>query len=67
MKEFIIRIIIYLLCFALSLYGLNAFDFNRFIKKNHISEARVLYVIIAIALTYILGQFLISVVYTLNF
>lgn len=63
---FIVRIIIYLICFVVSLFGLQAFDFNRFIKKNKVIEARVLYFIIAICLAYMLGQFIISITYYLN-
>lgn len=66
MADFITKIIIYLLCFVISLFGLKALDFNRIIKKNSVLEARVLYFLIAIIFTYILSQFLISIMYTLN-
>ena len=66
MNNFIYRILIYLICFVLSLFGLKALDFNRIIKKNSVVEARVLYFLIAISLTYIIGQFVISIMYTLN-
>lgn len=66
MSDFITKIIIYLICFIFSLYGLRALDFNRIIKKNSVVEARVLYFLISIALTYIIGQFVMSIMYTLN-
>lgn len=66
MAQFISNIIVYLICFVIALFGLKALDFNRFIKKNHVVEARVLYFVLAICIAYILGQFLISIIYTLN-
>lgn len=66
MSGFISKIIIYLICFVISLYGLKGLDFNKIIKKNSVIEARVLYFLISIALTYIIGQFVMSIMYTLN-
>lgn len=66
MNDFIIKIVIYLLCFAITLYGLNAFDFNRFIKKNKTKEAWILYFLIVIIITYLFGQFIMSVTYYFN-
>lgn len=63
MENFVTKLIIYLICFVISLFGLSAFDFNRFLKPNKVKEAIVLYYIIAFVLTYILGQFIISIMY----
>lgn len=63
MRDFYTRVIVYLICFVICMFGLKAFDFNRFIKSNHVKEAWVLYFIICIALTYLLGQFVMSVTY----
>lgn len=66
MREFIMKIILYLACFGICMYGLGALDFSRFIKKNKTTEAWVLYLVIAMCLTYILGQFLMSIIYYFN-
>ena len=66
MREFIMRIIVYLICFIICIFGLNSIDFARFLKKNKTTEAWVLYLILAMCLTYILGQFLMSIMYYFN-
>ena len=66
MFKFYIRTFIYLFCFILTLIGLSAFDYNRFIKSNKIVKAWILYFILAFSLAYLFGSFLISVIYYLN-
>lgn len=66
MANFVSKIIIYLICFVICLFGLGAFDFNRFIKQNKVTEAWVLYFVISICLTYLLGQFVMSIFYFMN-
>lgn len=66
MNQFISKVIVYLICFVISLIGLSAFDFARFIKKNKVIEAWILYYVIAFIMAYILGQFIMDVVYLLN-
>lgn len=63
MEFFIIKLCIYALSLLLSAFGLNALDFNKIIKQNRVVEARVLYFILLIVFTYIIGQFVISVMY----
>ncbi|MBQ1476527.1 MAG: DUF1146 domain-containing protein [Erysipelotrichaceae bacterium] len=60
------RVIVYLLSFILSLYGLSALDFNRFLKKNKVTEAQVLYFLLALALAYLVGSLLMSIIYFFN-
>ena len=50
------RLVIYFICFAISLYALNALDYSRFIKKNS-------YIIIAMALAFLMGQFIMGIMY----
>ena len=66
MNQFIYRVIVYLLSFILSLYGLSALDFNRFLKKNKVAEAQVLYFLLALALAYLVGSLLMSIIYFFN-
>lgn len=66
MSKFVYKIILYLLCYIFVMLGLSAFDFNRFIKQNRVIEARVLYLIISFVLTYLLGSFLMDIIYFFN-
>lgn len=63
MYKFYLRVLVYFICFFFSLYGLSAFDFNRFIKKNHVASSWVLYFIIAFSLAYLCGSFIMAVIY----
>lgn len=66
MKQFIYKITIYLLSFVLSMFGLNSLDFSKFLKKNKVSEAWILYFILACGLAYLLGSFIIQIMYSFN-
>lgn len=66
MADFYIRVIVYLICFLICLYGLRAFDFNRFIKQSKTTEAWVLYFVIALCMAYLLGEFMMAVIYYFN-
>lgn len=66
MNKFYIKVAIYFLGFVLSLIGLDAIDFNRFIKKGKVAKAQLLYFILACVLGYLFGQFFMSVVYYFN-
>lgn len=66
MTNFVSKIIVYLISFLISLYGLSAIDFNRLLKKNKVKEAWVLYFVLSICLAYLFGQFIISITYFFN-
>lgn len=66
MNKFYLKIAIYVLSLVLCAFGLNAIDFNRFIKQNKVGEARVLYFVLLIVLTYLFGQFIMSVMIYFN-
>lgn len=63
MNDFFIKISIYFICFLICLYGLSALDFNRFVKQGKVSQAQVLYFILAGCMAYLFGNFLMSLVY----
>ncbi len=63
MLKFYLRTFIYLFCFVLTLVGLSAFDYNRFIKSNRVVSSWILYFIVAFSLAFLFGSFLISVIY----
>lgn len=66
MNKFVFKVLIYLLCFILVMFGLSALDFNKLIKKNKVNEARVLYIVLAMIITYLLGSFLMDIIYYFN-
>ncbi len=63
MTDYIMRVIIYLLCFVVSFYALGALDFNRFLKKNKVVQAQLLYILLSLSLAYLTGTLLLSVLY----
>ncbi len=63
MYRFYLKIVIYLFCFALSLFGLSALDFNRFLKKGKVAAGQFLFILLALMMAYVLGEFLMSVIY----
>ena len=63
MSKFIYQVIIYIISFVISLNALSSLDFSRFLKKNKTFEAQVLYLLIALALTYLVGSLFIELIY----
>lgn len=63
MLDFYKKVLIYFLSFVISIYGLNALDFNRFIKKGRVASTYVLYFVLACVLAYLFGQFLMDIIY----
>ena len=66
MTKFYLKVSIYFFCFLLSLFGLSSLDYNRFIKQGRTVQAQVLYFIIACCLAYLMGSFLMAVIYYFN-
>ncbi len=63
MAEFIVRVLIYLICFILSFTGMSAVDFERFLKKGHVREAQILYWLMVLALATLAAQFVMAFLY----
>ena len=63
MIDFYLKVGIYFISFILSLFGLNALDFNRFVKQGKVAQAQLLYFVIACALAYLFGSFIMSIMY----
>ncbi len=55
-----VEVVLSLVVFALSLWALDALDFNRFIKKGHVVQAQTLYLFLAMALAGLVVQFLLG-------
>lgn len=55
-----IEVVLSLVIFTVSLWALDALDFNRFLKKNKVIQAQTLYFLLAMALTSLVVQFLLG-------
>lgn len=60
---YIMNLACYFFSFVACLYALSAVDFNKFLKKNRPAQAQALYLILAMALAYLLGRFILSITY----
>ncbi|MBR2577929.1 MAG: DUF1146 domain-containing protein [Erysipelotrichaceae bacterium] len=63
MLKFYLRVFVYLFSFIISLYGLSALDIDRFFRKGYVAAAWVFYFVMAMSMAYLLGSFLMSVIY----
>lgn len=63
MYKFFVRVVVYIICFIFSLFGLSALDFNRFVKNGKVAQAWILYFIIAFSLAYLFGSFIMAIIY----
>lgn len=55
------KLIIYTACMVVSVFAVSGINFDGFIKKNHVWEARFLSIILSLSLTYCLGSLIISI------
>lgn len=55
-----IRLALYFVNFAISMYGLSAINFNKFVYPNKSMQAQVLLILCAMALSYLATQFLLG-------
>ncbi len=55
-----VEVVLSLVVFALSLWALDALDFNRFLKKSRVIQAQTLYLFLAMALAGLVVQFLLG-------
>lgn len=54
------KIFIYILAVFLSAFALSGINFDGFIKKNRVWEARILFILLSLALGYLVGSFVIE-------
>ena len=53
-----IKSILYAITFLLSLYSLTAIDYNKFVKKNKITEIKLLMLLLSLSVAYLSTNFL---------
>ena len=56
------KIYIYVICIFISAYALSGINFNNVFKKNRVIEARLLVLLLSLALGYLVGSLVISFV-----
>jgi uncharacterized integral membrane protein (TIGR02327 family) len=56
----IVRVIVYFITFAVSLYSLNAINFAKIIYPKRVVQTQVLVILLAMALAYLVTQFLLG-------
>ena len=61
--SFLIRAFVYIICFILAWHGMSAVHYERFLKKNHVWQAQLLYVMIVMSLGYLSGSFVLAIAY----
>lgn len=63
MQQFIIETVIYLLCFMVTMYAISVIDFAKFSKRNQVIKIQLLYILLAMALATLVGNFIIKITY----
>lgn len=66
MLRFWLKVFVYIMAFIASLFGLSALDFNRFLKQGKPAAAQVLYILLSIAFAYLVGNFLMDIIFYLS-
>ena len=54
------KIYIYVICIFISAYALSGINFNNVFRKNRVIEARLLVLLLSLALGYLVGSLVIS-------
>ena len=58
--QVIIRDVIYILCFILSMQAMQALNYEKLLKKGHVRQAQVLYFLLVMALAWLSGSFVLT-------
>ena len=63
MNPFILRVLLYLSCFIISFWSLMGLDFERFIHKGKTAQAQMIVFLGAMAMAYLIAQFIMNLMY----
>ena len=55
--QVIIRDVVYILCFILSMQAMQALNYEKLLKKGHVRQTQVLYFLLVMALAWLSGSF----------
>jgi len=56
----VIKIILYIFIFLFTVWSLEGLDLNKFFKQSRIYQARIIYIMIALSITYLVTNFIID-------
>lgn len=56
----LIKLIVYIISIVLSMYGLSCFRYEHFILKGKVRQFYLFYIIVSLALGYLVGSFLLE-------
>lgn len=55
--------LVYVIAFALAMFALSSLNFEKLIKKNKVVEAQLLYILLAMALGYLVANFIQAIIF----
>ena len=58
--QVIIRDVVYILCFILSMQAMQALNYEKLLKQGHVRQAQVLYFLLVMALAWLSGSFVLT-------
>lgn len=61
--EIIKNFLVYVIAFALAMFALSSLNFEKLIKKNKVVEAQLLYILLAMALGYLVSNFIQRIIF----
>ena len=61
--EIIKNFLVYVIAFALAMFALSSLNFEKLIKKNKVVEAQLLYIPLAMALGYLVSNFIQKIIF----
>ena len=61
--EIIKNFLVYVIAFALAMFALSSLNFEKLIKKNKVVEAQLLYILLAMALGYLVDNFIQRIIF----
>lgn len=61
--EIIKNFLVYVIAFALAMFALSSLNFEKLIKKNKVVEAQLLYILLAMALGYLVANFIQAIIF----
>lgn len=56
----LMKFIFYMISLICVIYGLSCISFEKLIKKNHVRQFYVLYIVVVLSLTYLFAHFLLD-------
>ncbi len=66
MLFFFMRCLVYLFALVASFQALQALNFEKLIKPNHVWQAQLLFALLVVALAYLVGSFFNAFLYFMN-